>query len=153
MVLCGVWRDEICGRRSGEEVKTLLATSFTERYSGYRIRRILCEAVDERGRVFLEESTGLPKPCRFYGGAGRGLYLMTGESARTVSGSLANALFTFHEPVLRLRESDQELLLAALTGATESGSAAALEVTLPAVKPGGRSTCARIAASAALIAE
>lgn len=145
VVLCGVWRDDILSPAAKQEAKTLLATSFTERHAGYRIRRIMCEGVDEAAREFIESSIVYNRVAEF-AGTGRALYLMTRESARAVPGSLGNVLFSYREPVLRLRESDQQLLRVALEGATDSELATALEVTLSAVKARWRSTFARIAA-------
>lgn len=54
-------------------------------------------------------------------------------------GSVANPLFSTAKPVLRLRESDQELLLAALEGATDSELARQLGLTLSAIKARWRS--------------
>jgi len=51
-----------------------------------------------------------------------------------VTGSFINPLFHYREPVLRLREADQRLLLAALGGLTDEELSRKLRLTLPAVK-------------------
>ena len=43
-------------------------------------------------------------------------------------------LFTYLEPVMRLRDTDQELLLAALDGLTDGQLADVLDLKLPALK-------------------
>ena len=146
VILCGVWRDGILNPEERQQVKTLLATSFTERHAGYRIRRIFCEAVDQLSTEFIERSIVYRRIAEFPE-AGRRLYLMTAESAKEVPGSLANVLFSFRKPILRLRDSDQQMLSAALQGATDSELAAQLEATVPAIKARWRSTFGRIAAA------
>ena len=60
---------------------------------------------------------------------------------------LGNVLFNFREPVIRLRQSDQQMLLAALRGATDAELATELGVTVSAVKARWRSTFASVAAA------
>lgn len=146
VVLSGVWRDDILTPAERQEVKTLLASSFTEVHAGYRIRRILCETADELESQFLARSI-VYKAVAEFPEVGRVLYVMTRESVKAVPGSLGNVLFNFREPVLRLRDSDQEMLLAALRGATDSELATELGLTLSAVKARWRSTFTRIAAA------
>lgn len=145
VVLYGVWRDDILNPAERQEAKTLLASSFTEQYAGYRIRKILCETVDDLGREFLERSI-VYKAVAEFPELGRVLYVMTRESVKAVPGSLGNVLFNFREPMLRLRDSDQQMLLAALRGVTDSELATELGLTLSAVKARWRSTYTRIAA-------
>jgi hypothetical protein len=71
--------------------------------------------------------------------------MMTRESAQAESSSVANILFGFREPVLRLRDSDQRMLLTALRGDTDQELATELGLTLSAVKARWRSTFARTA--------
>ena len=60
-------------------------------------------------------------------------------------GSVGNVIFRIQTPQLRLRESDQDLLLAALNGATDAELAAELGITSAAVKARWRSAFARVA--------
>lgn len=144
VVLCGAWRDEILNPAERQDVQALLALSFTERHAGYRIRRIINESADELAREFIERSVVFEVVAEFPEHE-RVLYSMTRESAKALPGSLGNVLFTFREPVLRLRDSDQQMLLAALRGATDQELARELGVTFAAVKARWRSTFARIA--------
>src|SRR5207248_9324862 len=123
-----------------------LASSFVERHAGYRIRRIIHEAADELAKEFTERSVVFEAVAEFPERE-RVLYSMTRESAKVVPGSLGNVLFTYREPVLRLRDSDQQMLLAALGGSTDQELATELGVTFAAVKARWRSTFARIAAA------
>lgn len=143
VVLYGVWRDKIMNPAERQEAQTLLASSFTERHGGYRIRRILHETVDDAGRQFTERSVIFEEVAAFPS-LGRVLFSMTRESVQRVPGSLGNLLFSFCEPVLHLRDSDQELLTAALSGATDQELSVDLSLTLAAIKARWRSTFARI---------
>jgi hypothetical protein len=144
VVLYGAWRDAILSPAERQDAQTLLASSFTEWLAGYRIRRIFNETTDEPTREFVQRSV-VYEPIAEFRGLGRVIYLMTGGSVKAMAASLGNVIFSFREPVLRLRESDQQLLLAALRGATDSELTSALGVTCSAVKARWRSTFARIA--------
>jgi hypothetical protein len=145
MVLFGSWRDQILDVEQRHEVYTLLASSFTESLGGYRVRRILYETADEPARDFVQRSV-VYKAIAEFSELGRVIYLMTRESVRAVPASLGNVIFSFREPLLRLRESDQQLLLAALDGTTDPELARKLGVSLPAVKARWRSSFERIEA-------
>lgn len=144
LVMGGVWRDAILSAEERGEVQTFLASSFTEVHAGYRIRRIIHETVDEPAREFAERSVVYRAIAQF-SDVGRVIHLMTAESVRMVPASLGNVIFSFREPDLRLRESDQELLCSALRGATDQQAADGLGITISAVKARWRSTFARIA--------
>jgi hypothetical protein len=144
VVLCGHWRDEILSPEERYTAQTLLASSFTEEHAGYRIRRIFHETACVPARDFLRRSVVYQAIAEFPE-LGRVIHLMTPESVKAVPASLGNVLFHFREPALRLRDSDQQLLLAALRGATDLELAAELGVTFSAVKARWRSTFARIA--------
>ncbi len=143
LVLYGNWHDEIVNPAERQEVQTLLATSFTEWHAGYRIRRIVCETADEPTADFAQRSL-VYRAIAEFPDLGRVVYLMTTESAAAVPASLGNILFRFHDPVLRLRESDQQLLAMALSGATDLELTTGLGMSLSAVKARWRSTFARI---------
>jgi DNA-binding NarL/FixJ family response regulator len=51
-----------------------------------------------------------------------------------VAGSLANPLFYHRDPLLQLRDADQELLLAALEGLTDEELCAKLNLSVTAIK-------------------
>jgi hypothetical protein len=142
LVLAGNWRDDILSPEERHEVKTLLATTFTESHAGYRIRRILSETSDEPAREFHRRSIVYEVVAEFPG-CGRVLFSMTRESVQAVPGSLGNVLFSYRAPVLRLRHSDRQLLGAALQGLKDRELAAELGIGLSAVKGRWRSTFAR----------
>ena len=64
----------------------------------------------------------------------RGLWVLTRPDTVNVNGSVANALFHHAEPVLRLRDADQQLLIAALRGLTDEDLSSKLRISLTAVK-------------------
>jgi hypothetical protein len=144
LVLCGSWRDEILSPAERYDVQTILATSFTDWHRGFRIRRIIFETTDEPSREFAERSV-VYRTVAAFPELGRVIHLMTSESVKAAPASLGNILFSYREPLLGLRCSDQELLQAALVGATDVEIARHLGVTLGAVKARWRSTFVRIA--------
>jgi hypothetical protein len=146
VVLNGTWRYDTLQLEELQDVHTLFAKSFIERHSGFRIRRILQETVSEPESEFLLGS-GVWMMFAEYAELGRALHLMTRESATTIPASAGNILFSYKEPLLRLRESGQQLLLAAFSGPTDAELALQLGVTLSAVKARWRSVIAGVEAS------
>jgi hypothetical protein len=138
------WRDELLNPAESVEVQTILASNFTEWHAGYKIGRILCETAHNAATEHVERSIVFKKVSDFPE-HGRALHMMSRESVAGVSATLGNILFTHREPVLHLRESDQQVLLAALRGATDQELSDRLGITFPAVKARWRSAFGRIA--------
>jgi hypothetical protein len=143
VILSGSWRDEIMTLAERTEVQTLLAMSYTELYSGYRLRRMLWESSCEPEHRFARLS-GVYRAIGEFPEIGRVLNLITPETAASVPASIGNVVFRYSDPLLRLRESDQQLLLAALKGATDVELAVHLDLNVAAVKARWRSIFARI---------
>ncbi len=143
VILCGSWREEVLTPAESAEVQTLLPTSYTELHAGYRIRRILWETAHPAEERFARQS-GVYRAIGEFPEQGRLLNLMSASTAVTVPGSLGNVMCQYSAPQLRLRASDQELLLAAQKGATDGELTATLGLTLTAVKARWRSAFARI---------
>lgn len=143
LVLCGNWLDEILSPAERQDLQTTMASSFAECLAGYRIRRIIHETVYEPAREFAHRSV-VYQPIAEFPELERTIHLMTRESVKLMPASIGNVIFSFREPVLRLRDSDQQLLLAALRAATDSELAAELGVSFSAVKARWRSIFARI---------
>jgi len=141
--LCGTSRHQILSPPDLKETQTLMAAGFVELHAGYRIRRFFQETAAETDEDFLRRSIEF-RVLADFPEVGRHLFLMTRESVQDLPGSLGNVLFRFRKPALRLRESDQQLLVAALTGATDQELASGLGFTLSAVKARWRSTIARV---------
>jgi len=143
VVLCGIWRDGILSPSETLMVQNTLPSGFTERHVGYRIGRILQETTFPAGREFLDASV-VYRAIGEFPELGRTIHLMNRESVQSMRASLGNKLFDYHEPVLRLRESDQQLLKAALGGQTDAKLATSIGLTFSAVKARWRSTFARV---------
>ena len=138
------WRDAILSETERYDVQMNLVGGFTDLIRGYRVHRYLQETSSEHNNAFIERSPEHRLVASFPS-LGRAIYLMNRESGTALSGSVGNQIFRFNEPQLRLRESDQELLLVALNGATDVELAAQMNITLAAVKARWRSAYARIA--------
>jgi len=143
LILGSTARHEILNPPDLQDTQTLSASGFVEVHAGYRIRRVFQETAAEPEKSFLRRSLEFRRAADFPE-TGRELFLMTRESVQGLPGSLGNVLFRFREPVLRLRDSDQQLLKAALKGATDQELASGLGFTLSAVKARWRSTIARV---------
>lgn len=143
VVLAGIWRDGILNETLRADVQHILAFSFTQAHAGYRIHRIFHETVSDADHEFLRRSIVFRAIAEFPE-LGRILHVMTMDTVRTAQASLGNQLFSYHEPILALRESDQQLLLAALDGSTDYELAARLGISFSAVKARWRSIFARV---------
>jgi len=143
LILCGTWRHEILSPPDLQDTQNLSVSGFVEVHAGYRIRRILQEPAAEPEKSFVRRSMEFRLVADFPE-AGRELFLMTRESVQGMPGSVGNILFSVREPTLRLRDSDQQLLMAALRGATDQELASGLGFTLSAVKARWRSAIARV---------
>jgi len=144
VILYGSWREEILSASESAKVQMLLPSSYTKLHAGYRIRRIAWETACEHEERFAR-SSGVYRAIGEFPESGRALNLMSSVTAVAVPGSVGNVLCSYTEPVLRLLETDQQLLVAAQNGATDWELTAKLGLTIAAVKARWRSTFARIA--------
>ena len=125
---------------------SVLTTAFLQTIAGFRIKRLLWEAVGDIERNFAREAKVHRILTRFPE-LNRELALLDPESAAQVPASAAQAIFQFRQPLLALARSEQTLLLAALKGLTDEELAVSLGLTLSAVKARWRSIFARMAAA------
>lgn len=137
-----------------DEVKLQLATIGVERFSGYRLERLIMEAFDEVDIEYFE-STGV---WRFVSNfeeyyeanpdppwkKGRRLAVIDKVSAFSIVGSAAGMVFQYSPPVLRFCNGDQELLIAAIGGMTDQELAHELGLKLNTVKKRWASIFARV---------
>jgi plasmid stabilization system protein ParE len=144
IIIGNAWRDNILNPAQRYELDVLSVSGFVEHLAGFRIRRILSEKTNGPAAEFTRRSAEFQLLAEFPE-IGHVIHQMTRESAAALPGSAGNMIFRYQPPVLRLRDSDQELLLAALKGATDSELALALRIKPSAVKARWRSTFARIA--------
>ena len=143
VILHNVWRDDILRPEERQDVKVAFASSLAEVLAGFRICRILVETTNQASEEFHRISPEYQVIAEFPS-IGRVIHEMTRELATALPGSLGNLIFKFHPPILRLRDSDQQLLLAALQSATDNELTVELGITFSAVKARWRSTFARI---------
>ena len=66
-----------------------------------------------------------------------GYIIITRHEAFAVPGHITAMLFQYHEPVLGLRETDQEFLSAAIAGLTDEELARSLNRRLPSIRSTG----------------
>ena len=143
VILYSAWRDDILSAADRQAVQTTLVSGLVEVLSGFRVRRVLAETTSEAVTDFHRRSVEYRVLAEFVE-VGSVIHLMTHESATALPGSVGNLIYKNAQPLLRLRESDQSLLLAALQGWTDSELAVELGISLAAVKARWRSTFARI---------
>ena len=123
------------------EAQMALGAAFYGLVRGYRLRTVFTEIFADLGKRYARTlgSTIVEFPetdsILSYGSR---------EIAQSNPGSAAALLLQYSEPVLRLRETDQELLLAALDGATDEELGPVLGLSFSTVKARWRSLLARI---------
>jgi hypothetical protein len=136
LLLYGCWRKNVLTPDGMSHVCSALAARYLENHRGYRLNRLIVESVgDEESRLF--EATHGWRPVQHFDGPGRErstLWALTRGDSLTVQASIVNYLFQYREPVLHLRDADQELLLAASSGLTDEELSCKLGLTLNAVK-------------------
>ncbi|HEX4486367.1 MAG TPA: hypothetical protein VH088_08890 [Terriglobales bacterium] len=119
-----------------------LWAQFVKFARGHRIRTVFAECIDE---FFKRSARAGGTPVVEFPETDSLLNSATREIVGVNPASVGTALFHYTEPVLRLRPAEQELLLAAVDGATDEELAAALGISNDAVKARWRSTLAGIA--------
>ena len=144
VILYTAWREEILNAEERYAVRVALTTSLAEVLSGFRIHRIIAETATQ-APTDLHRNSPEYRTVAEFPAIGHVIHLMTRASGTALPGSIANLIFKFNPPLLRLRDSDQQLLLAALNGATDSELSVQLGIRCSAVKARWRSTYARIA--------
>lgn len=160
VVLYGNWRRDILSANLVSEAQTLLALSFLHLHQGFRLNRILVESKDQQ-EINYTAAAGLwhivsdfrqfhaEHPATHWN-RDRVLASVTVENAFRVPGSIVAMLFQYREPVLALQEADQQLVRAALTGATDDELARNLQISLSSVKKRWRSLFERASTHAEL---
>lgn len=144
VILYNAYRDDLLNEEAKHDVRMAFVNSLVLALSGFRVSRILAETTNQPLEALHRESPEYQTIAEFPA-IGHVIHLMTEASVKALPGSVANVLFKTAKPVLRLRDSDQELLLAALEGATDYELAHQLKLTLSAIKARWRSIFARVA--------
>jgi hypothetical protein len=150
VVLCGNWRRDTLSAEQSSEVQMLMSTAFVLQHRGFRFHRFIFETVDEAERESYLEAAGVWRIVSDFGefcaqqqnarwNRGRSLGVVTRQEAFRVVGHVSALLFHYNEPVLGLREADQQLLTAALAGLNDEELAHNLGVHVPVIKKRWRS--------------
>jgi hypothetical protein len=155
VILYGALRSGILTADEASEAHMLLSSSFIHAHTGYRINRLMVEAVDDPERSALLATHLWQIVSSFHEfhianpentwSRSRALALMTKKEVLAVPGSDALGLFHYREPVLRLRDTDQQLLTAALTDSTDVDISIRLGLSFPTVKKRWLSLFQRVA--------
>jgi hypothetical protein len=143
VTLQAAWREEILEPLESANLQTALASAFVALHEGYRVRRLAWESSCPAELRFSQLSGAAKTIAEFPGG--RALHFVDHPSAAAEVASLPSVVFQYREPVLQLRETDQQLLAAALNGATDEELGTELGLTVFAVKARWRSAFSRIA--------
>jgi len=157
VILQPQWRTGILNAEQILNVQTQLALAFLDLHAGFRLNRVITETVNEEERRSYLDAQGIWRVVsdfkEFYSrrpdtswNRDRALAVCTREEAFRIPGGAAAMVFHYREPVLELREADQELLSAALAGSTDGELARGLDVGLPTVKKRWRSLFERASA-------
>jgi hypothetical protein len=123
------------------EASMALAAAFHTLVQGYKLRVIFRECFDDLSRLYARSGGGVVIE---FPGTGASLNYGTRDIVASNPGSAAAVLFYFAAPTLKLREQDQEILLAALDGATDEEIGPVLGLSSAAVKARWRSLWSRI---------
>jgi hypothetical protein len=140
----GTWREQLSTPKDLAEVQALMTTSFLETHAGYRLNRVLKEAIGV-SRMGFTRGTGIWRVLAEFPEADSALFkVVSKEIAFDLPYSVAGVMYNYNEPVLGLVRSDQQLLIAALKGATDPELALQLGVRVTSIKKRWISVFARI---------
>ena len=139
----GTWREEVSTQQDLSEVQALMTTSFLETHAGYRLNRVLKEVIGV-SRMGFARATGIWRVVAQFPETDSALFkVISREIAFEMPYSAAAVMYNYREPVLGLAKADQQLLIAALKGGTDTELARQLGVSLTSVKKGCLSVFAR----------
>lgn len=130
-LLTSVWEPDLSEVEFGEGL-ALMPSVFVRHYIGYRVFRILYEAIGNI-EMNIHSSTTVYRFVRKYS-EDRALACITRESAFSLTGSTISPLFVDRSPVLCLTEADQRFLRAAVDGLTDEELARFLNLHISSVK-------------------
>jgi DNA-binding CsgD family transcriptional regulator len=115
------------------EMLSISSKTFMTAHAGFRLRRLLAEAPAALAKLW--EPAGIWKTlARFPELEDRSIVGMSSEEAQAVPASIAHLLHRYQAPRLGLRDGEQRVLLAAISGSTDAELARTLGLSLRAVK-------------------
>lgn len=115
------------------QAEMMLPILFFEMHVGFRLNRILLETTHPR-QYKAHGSSGVWRTVCTFPGHDRALIMLTKKEAFSTSGSVAAPLFTWQKPVLRLRDTDKQLLAEAINGETDAELAQKMNLSLATIK-------------------
>jgi len=137
VILFSSWRQNVLSPEGVSEVSSTMSSRFLERHLGYRFHRLMLETVGA-AEAAHNEAMHMWRLVRKFDGPDqvtRSLWVITQEEALSMTGSVGNLLFHPKEPpVFRLRDADQQLLLAAMSGLTDEELSSKLGLSLTGIK-------------------
>jgi hypothetical protein len=140
----GTWREQISTPEDLSEIQVLMTTSFLEAHAGYRLNRVLKEVIGVSRKGFAR-TTGIWRVLAEFPQADSTLFkVVSKEMAFDLPYSVAAVMYRYNEPVLGLVRGEQQLLIAALKGATDPELALQLGVSVTSIKKRWISVFARI---------
>jgi hypothetical protein len=130
VVLSGSWIDGLLPAEVGD-INRVLGETFIEAHRGYKLNRILREDSSpgeiEVTRGIFQCLASFPEPQCV-------INLFTRADAFTIPYSMTNTMFHYQPPRMKLRDAQQQLLLAALNGETDQQLGDGLGLSVSAVK-------------------
>lgn len=143
LILFANWRAELKPEEVSE-AQMHLAMSFLELHRGYRLKRMLTEAVDSGDIAHLNSVPSWRNISTFDEwfaanphtsfNRDRALGLVTYESCMMEPGTVAMSLFRHRQPTLGLNDNEQSLLLSALRRVSDEEIARDLHISESAVR-------------------
>ena len=122
----------------------VMSSAFLQLVRGYRLLRLFREAGSSEAIAHVRSqqvfATMLPFDAFYRSNPDsrwnrdRALFIAERADCLALPASVASIVFSYSEPTLDLHDTDQELLLAALGGATDIELAQVLDLKLPALK-------------------
>jgi hypothetical protein len=142
VILASIWAPSL-NAEEARSVQVQLETSFLKLFTGFKLRRLLAELTNN-GLLEYVQKTPLWRTIKQFpkssntGSSGsevaRTLVMLDRDIALSTAMSVAVPLFQVTKPVLGLHLVEQELLVAALKGATDTELAEDLRLTREGVK-------------------
>lgn len=132
---------------SADQVSALervMSQAFYQLIRGYRLLRLLREAGSDQAIAHIKAQRIFATSFTFDSfhranldnrwNRDRALFVAERDDCLALPASVAAMVFSYSEPTLPLHDADQELVLAALNGATDAELARTLDLKLPALK-------------------
>jgi hypothetical protein len=115
------------------ELSSVLAPTYLEARRGYKVNRIIIEAIGPEEQLHFESTHMFQRVAIYEDDCA--LWVSAHPSKEpSAMASFVSPLFYYREPIFRLRSNEQELLLAALGGKTDEELSDELALSVTAIK-------------------